>query len=261
VKVPEGFLYNRIVPAEWQRDLDRLTPRQDRTTWLQLAWMSGDPWQPVQRWCVYEMVPLQVWLEIIGKHMARGKKPEETIEWEQWQDLEGPNPRDRGYYDTVMQCFLTDGCTVTRQEWELYREHGKAIPKLYWIIQGDHGGHLRRYGQLETQWLELAGRPTDPPAPGDLPYAPYDRRVFDQLAHRAQLKQLESKLSQDRGERSSQKQELRAAIVKWIESQSREVLESEKIDLSGIPTSSDDPTGQIERETANYIETGTLSGH
>lgn len=260
MKVPSGFVYSRPVPPEWQADLARLTPKEDRTTWLQLAWMSGDPWGPVQRWCVYEMVPLLVWQNIIRAHVARGKKPEETIEFEQWQDLEGPHPRDRGYYDTILKSFMSDGCTVTRQEWELYREHQKAIPKLYWIIQGEQGGHKRRYDQLEQQWLHHAGLPTDPPSPGDLPYAPYDRRVYDQLAQRAALKQMQSKLSQDRGEAATQKQELRAAIVKWIESQSRQVLESQRISLDGIPRTGDDPTAQIEREIQNYVETGSTQG-
>lgn len=254
MKLPEGFAYNRIVPSEWQRELALLTPRQERTTWLQLAWHAGDPWAPVQRWAIYEMVPLAVWGDIIRGQMARGLSQDEIMECFILEALQGPNPRDLGYYDQVLGRFVTESL-VTRQEWELFREH-RAIPKLYWIIQGEHGGHKRHFSPIEQKYLTLAGLPTDPPLPGELPYAPFDRRVLEQLARRDRLQHAKDKLSGHEDERSTQMVELRRQLVSWLEDQMKDVLESTKLDLTGIPRTSDDPTAAIEAATARFIETG-----
>lgn len=254
MKLPDGFVYNRPVPSEWQRDLERLTPRQDRTTWLQLAWLSGDPWCPVQRWCVYEMTPLQLHLEIMNGNIARGVQKEDTMEWIQLQELQGPHPRDVGHYDSVLDRFISDSL-VTKQEWEMYREF-RAIPRLYWVIQGENGGHKRFFSPLEQKYLTLAGRPTDPPAPGSLPYAPYDRRVFDQLARRDRLREAQNHISADQDERSTQYVHFRQQLVDWLTDGMRETLESQKLDLSNMPRTSDDPTGMIEQATQNFVETG-----
>jgi len=74
-KLPPGFLYERLVPKRWAEDLAQLTPPNDMLPYLILAWMSGDPWEErqtpngieygVQRWVVYEMVPLRIWWGLI----------------------------------------------------------------------------------------------------------------------------------------------------------------------------------------------------
>jgi hypothetical protein len=257
VNVPDGFQYHRLVPREWQRELEQLTPRSDRTTWLQLAWFPGDPWGPVQRWAIYEMVPLPVWDEIIRGHRAKGYKPEEIWEYVILDCLRGPHPRELGYYDMVLRRFISDSL-VTRDEWELFREHN-AIPKLYWVIQGENGGHKRTFSKLEQKYLKLAGLPADPPTPGSLPYAPFDRRVMDQLAWRDRLKALKGKLSDDLDARSTEQQAFRTHLVKWLENQMQETLESDLIKLGDQPRG-EDMSEQIDTEINNYIETGSTNG-
>ena len=172
--------------------------------------------------------------------------------------MQGPNPRDRGYYDTVLKRFVSDAL-VTRQEWELYQAQ-KAIPKLFWVIQGEHGGHKRTFTPLEQKYLALARLPTQPPAPGDLPYAEFDQRVLMQLARRDRLQKLSGRLSPVEAESDAQMIELRRQLVGWLEEQVRTDLESAKLDLGGVPRSGakeDDPTGMIEESVHRFIQTGS----
>jgi len=257
-KLPPGFVYDRPVPDRWAEDLAQLAPKSDQHPWLLLAWLSGEPWEPVQRWCVYEMIPLRVWQGLIQSHRRTGKKDDEIIEAVILEELQGPHPRERGYFDTVLKRFVSEAL-VTRQEWELYHTH-KAIPKLYWVIQGEHGGHKRVFSPLEQKYLSLQGLPEEPPAPGDLPYAEFDQRVLWQFAQRDRLQKLSGRLSPVEAESDGQVVELWRQIMQRVENQQRESLESVKLDLSGLPRSGakeDDPTGVIEEAIDRYIQTGS----
>jgi hypothetical protein len=270
VKLPPGFQYQRPVPRAWQEQLDQLTPEREMAPWLLLAWLSGDPWETstlpdgsthagVQRWCIYEMVPLRVWVGIIQEQRRRGLKDDEILEAQILAALNGPNPRDLGYYDTVLKRFITEA-EVTRQEWELFREH-KAVPKLFWIIQGEHGGHRRHFTPLEQRYLQLAGLPAEAPSPGDLPYAPFDNRVFEMVRRRDRLQRQQSWVGASEDEYEAGMKDFRRQLVQWLEDQMRGLLESEKLDLGGIPTSSakeDDPTEAIERRVQRFIDTGSI---
>lgn len=259
MKLPPGFVYNRPVPREWQDQLATLTPRGQIAPWLQLAWLSGDPWEPVQRWCIYEMVPLRVWVGLIQAHRARGFKRDEILEQVILEALEGPNPREQGYYDEVLKRFITDAL-ITRQEWELFREF-QAIPKLFWIIQGPGGGHRRHFTPMEKKYLELAGLPADPPAPGDLAYADFDGRVLEMVRRRDRLQRQSGFLGANEDEYSAAMVEFRRQLVQWLEDQQRASLESVKLDLSNLPRShesQDDPTEAIERRTDRFIRTGSI---
>ena len=65
-----------------------------------------------------------------------------------------------------------------------------------WIIQGSDGGHPITYDAMEEAILKAYGLPTDPPPLGTLPYAPLDRRVFDQLERRKARRKLGSLMSE-----------------------------------------------------------------
>jgi hypothetical protein len=252
-------MWHRIVPPSWEARLAQLTPRSETATWLKLAWLSGDPWEPAQRWCVYEMVPLRMWWGLIQGQRARGLKLEEVLEYQILLALQGPNPRELGHYNEVLQRYITEA-DCTRQEWELFRETA-AIPKLFWIIQGTRGGHRRHWTPLERKFSVLAGGKDAPPAPGELPYAEFDERVLTMLARRERLQGQRGFLGANEEEYQQGMKEFRRQLVEWIVDQQREVLENHLINLEGVPTSSakeDDPTEAIERRTQRFIETGSI---
>jgi hypothetical protein len=112
---------------------------------------------------------------------------------------------------------------------------------LYWIIQGDAGGHKWRLTQQEKQILRLNGcRTLDTPAPGDLPYAPFDNRVLAQIATRDKLKAWDKAQSKPWTERQSKllaphivaserkalEIEARWALYHWLEEQVKQGVEA-----------------------------------
>lgn len=273
-KLPPGFVYERPVPPEWQAQLAQLAPKSDLQPWLLLAWLSGDPWdietesqgettvesQIVQRWCIYEMVPLRIWIGRIQERRAQGKSDDEILEAVILEELNDRHPRDRGAYDVILKRFVSDSL-VTRQEWELFHEH-RAIPLLYWIIQGKNGGHKRVFSPLEQKYLGMAGLPQDAPAPGTLPYADFDQRVLIHLARRDRLHKASGRLSPVESEQDQQLIEFRRQLMQMVEDQVRADLESVKLDLDGIPRSGakeDDPTGAIEEQIDRFIQTGSTA--
>lgn len=271
MKIPPGFEWRRQVPPSWQARLHQLTPKTELTTWLQLAWLSGDPWETstlpdgrqhagIQRWAIYEMVPLRIWQGIIQAQRARGLKDMDILESYILVGLQGPQPRTLGYYDEVLNRYVTEA-EVTQQEWDLFHEH-LAVPKLFWIIQGDRGGHRRNFTPMERKYLELRGLPTEAASPGDLPYAEFDERVFEMVARRQRLHAAGSAfLGKDEDEYGAAMVEFRRQLVEWLTEQQRANLESAKLDLSDLPRSGakeDDPSAAIERRTDRFIRTGSI---
>lgn len=269
-RLPPGFIYDRPTPGRWAEMLAELAPKTDHRPWLLLTWMSGDPWEQsilpdgtiqygVQRWVVYEMVPLRVWWGIIQANRQKGKSDADIIEIDILEALNGPDPRTMGHYDNILDRFISDA-EVSRQEWLLFREH-KCIPKLFWIIQGSNGGHKRTFTPLESKYLRMLGKPGDPPTPGCLPYADFDQRTLHQLARRDRIHKLADHISPIDSEADAQLVEIRRQVMGWLEDQVREELENHKLDLSNVRMSSakeDDPTEAIERRIDRFIQTGSI---
>ena len=70
---------------------------------------------------------------------------------------------------------------VDQTAWEIFKETGR-YSRPFWVVQGDKGGHKRRLSLLERRVAkQMTGRAADVPVPGDLPYAPVDRRVVEAL--------------------------------------------------------------------------------
>jgi hypothetical protein len=191
------FQWEREVPAHWQTDLERLTPRMDRVTWLYLQWLPGWPYEPVQRFGVYEIVPLAMIGRILEEQAQSGLKDSPLAL--QWEHLHGSDPRTLGrfYTDKTTGTERFRGKTlISYPQWCAHRATG-GLPLLAWIIQGDWGGHCWQFGPFEQAMFELGGLSVEEvdalmnalPRPGDLPYADYDQRVFRQLATRDRLKQ------------------------------------------------------------------------
>lgn len=169
------------VVARWQADLETVVPRTDRVSWLKIIWQSGFPYEPVQRWELYEMHPASQW----------GWVPDGIRE-----ALQGPNPRSVGVWYTGtdgVERWVSDSL-VSLVQWQLYQETG-CYAHRYWIIQGDRGGHRWQWNPAERDYLQ--GLDPDLPAPGSLPYAPYDTRVKAQIVRADRLRQWREALAWD----------------------------------------------------------------
>lgn len=169
-----GFEWDRVVPAGWQEALDAAFPPSEHLSSFRLIWEPGDPWQPIQRWFVWQMRP--AW--------ALAARPDIL------KALEGPHPRSTGHYCAAGWCLCAlktnawrDGprvegaASVDRLAWEVYRQTG-AYGVRWWTLQGDHGGHRHRLDAVERKIAKLYGGASETPAPGDLPYAEFDRRAL-----------------------------------------------------------------------------------
>lgn len=139
--------------GRWQEECRALFGgANDHLAWPHLDWYDD---QGVNRLVVFQMVPL-------------AKADAITLD-----ALTGPEPEWRAN-------GTAEGAMVTRLAWRLFREH-RAVPLLFWIIEGDHGGHQRRFSEHQQRILRMQGLPDHPPVPGSQPYAPWDNRVKDAL--------------------------------------------------------------------------------
>lgn len=169
-----GFSYDRPpLPEQWERELSYIAPPSNFVTWLKLRFVTGDPWEPVGRWCIYQMRAPR----LIANRV------------DLLRELRGPHPRSAGHYCADNQ-FSHCGCRkklgmwnggaarmVSRDTWELFQETGH-YGKLWWVLQGDQGGHRYQLDKIESRVSMMMGGPKDTPAPGNLPYAEWDRRAF-----------------------------------------------------------------------------------
>lgn len=163
-------LFQRVVPEEWEKELAELdAPPNDRFPYLKLVYEPGYPWEPVERYMIYWMTPSRLMTEGL---MGAIK-----------EQLEDPHPPSKhgNYYDTVKETFIRNpDCLITERAWNMWQEtHCWGRP--YWVIQGEQGGHKRFFTTIEKQLLRMAHLPSEPPAPGDLPYAEWDDRVKARL--------------------------------------------------------------------------------
>lgn len=149
-------------PAEWREALRRISARTDRYSWLELVWLAGEPWAPIERWCLYQMVP-------------RRLTPPWIAEW-----LDGPNPRSMGYWSTKSMEWVSTAPPISELQWQLWREHD-AYGQRWWMIQGPGGGHRAQLSDFETKLVQVRGYTGPWPEPGDLDYAPFDSRVIERI--------------------------------------------------------------------------------
>lgn len=138
----------------WQRECRSLFGEPNaHIAWAHLDWYDD---QGVNRLVVFQMIPLEKASFFELQMFGEEKEPE-------WK-ADGTCP----------------GAPMTRLAWNLFHRE-RALPKVFWIIEGDRGGHKYRFSHRERALLKLAGKPCDPPVPGSLPYAPWDNRVVAAL--------------------------------------------------------------------------------
>lgn len=215
----ESFTWTRDVPRGWQEQLDALFPRDGIFAWLHLEWWAGERfkvWHPGGFWQVAEQ-RVQRW--VIYQMSWPGHIPDLVL-----PDLEGPHPRLRGHWEPATLEWVSD-CSVSREQWELYRRTG-CYAQPFWILQGDRGGHKRRFTPLESRLLKANGRPGDPPFPGDLPYAELDNRVLDQLVRYDRLRRTNRNLAQAKHraayrmeDKAAAQEAFNAGMLDWLDRQ------------------------------------------
>ena len=216
VAVVQEFHETREPDPEWGRLLEAYAPANDRVSWLALAWKPGSREIPCQRWVIYEMLPLRLCHPELREALD-GPDPDSTGAWLPDQRL----PAGRR--------FVTDSL-VSHDQWVVYRRYPEhpAYPLLLWVIQGAEGGHRWLLSPQEEKLLKMMGRPSELPAPGELPYAPFDNRVLEMLSARDRLKKLDlEKRSRDQQsasaaadfDRRAREIEDRSQLLKWLERQ------------------------------------------
>lgn len=191
--------YDPVAPsalAEWQADVDRVVPPSETLSGLLLRYEDGDPWRPINRLFLWQTWPLE-------------NTPLDLL-----VALRGPHPRSTGHYcggkgwcpegvEGEPICRIpryrwvggpSSARGISRQQYEIFRAIGRYADP-YWVIQGDRGGHRKVLFDWEKEALELAteGRVRNVPEAGTLDYAPYDRRVREQLAAGDLLRQWEQR--------------------------------------------------------------------
>jgi hypothetical protein len=252
----------REVPADWEAQLAELSPPTSKFTWLKLLWEPGYPWEHVERFLIYQMVPERA----MTSELQRGVL----------EQLQHPLPPSKmgNYYDTVLGAFVNNpDCLITERAYWLYRDTG-CWGRPYWVIQGDHGGHKRWFSEVEKKFLRLAGLPSESPAPGDLPYAPFDNRVLEQLTAQDLMRHEQSDLRFRKAKLGgvydakydADEVAFREKLVAWLNTQVAQ-MDPERITKSlmvlDAPRSKADPR-EIERRLEigeeNFIKTGRTHG-
>ena len=210
---------------EANRLLAQISPPSEIVHWLHCYWEPGERWQPVERLVIAQMVPRGSLQAQFDFYRMMGDDGGDTL----FAELEGPNPRESGHYDRVKGEYLYDGLppNITQRQWLLWREQ-RAYALPLWIVQGSYGGHKRTFSPRERKILRMNGKPNIAPAPGQLPFARFDRRILEKLFAMDRLqKWMEVRqsdwtnrtLEEASADRARLEQEAEDAIYGWLDSQ------------------------------------------
>ncbi len=235
------------LPEQWERDLWRIAPPSQFVSYLKLVWESGDAWEPVERWMIYQM------------RAPRLIRPNDRVQL--LHQLNGPSPRAVGHYCAAgwckcrmklnaWRCCANRGSLRCKQDrhargidymqWKLYQETGH-FGKRWWCIQGDQGGHRHALDTIESRVARIMtrGKVSDTPAPGDLPYADFDSRTFVKVAALDKVRMWKgvtdyvyrNHASMDAAERD-EGEAAQTALWSWLESQVNQTVQ--KIGRAGV---------------------------
>jgi hypothetical protein len=265
-----GFEHDREPPREWIEELRRLSPKSDEVGWLYLAWEPGDPWIHGQRWVLYEMLH------------------EKFVDDDILDELRGPHPRSAGHMCTSSvkvptqfqchcrlkrECWVGGPCSlITLAEWKMWRRTGgHYYAKPFWIIQGQHGGHKWHFNKFEQILCRQANLKDTPPALSALPYAPFDRRVTQQIVRHNRLMQLDATLSEYKRimgagygrYKHALERDMRREYIGYLEEQMREsqdlfISAARKGEMDDRPKTTVDWDRVEPVATQHYIDTGNV---
>jgi len=237
----DTFVWDLQPPADWQRQLEEIIPRGEVVSWLWVAWVPGDPADPVQRWVLYEATPAA---------------------------------RVSEYFREAIQGLgeaADDGEALTAEQLRIldFWHREKALLEPFWVIQGERGGHKYRFTETEKARLRLHSLPDDPPLPGALPYAPFDQRVLRQIRAWHALRHAYANIREmNKHRRDRAEQDFRRELLTWLQGQiagsTEEAIASATFDMGGVQTlqhgrniapwaESDEA---LEEVNENYVRTG-----
>lgn len=162
VIVKGGIDFAREADPDWQVQLDRFNPPEEGLGRLVPWWDAGDRWQPIHRWIVLQVQPWHLVPEPVQR------------------SLEGPHPRAGMTHRIGSRVYSTTFRGIDRLCYEAYhtlKARGiRGWPRRFWVVQGPNGGHPYRLTPSEESRWDAEGRRHY--APGELPYATFDRRVI-----------------------------------------------------------------------------------
>jgi hypothetical protein len=235
--VPEVVFHDRPVPLEWESRLREISPVSQEHSWLHLKWHPA-----VERWMVYEMVPQQ-YVDVGTRAELDGAHPHTLEEWAR---------------------------VITPWQWEAWRKH-RCHARLAWIIQGNHGGHKVHFSEIDKELCRAVGLPSDPPAFGSLPYAPFDERVVRQLLAMNKLVQAKNDLAEFKrrwgntdGFKRNYKKQLAEARERYVAFVNQQFADGDehfadalrKGELEDAPRTELEYVKENEDADQKYIETG-----
>jgi hypothetical protein len=236
----EIFILQQDPPEDWVRRLREISPISDVVSWLDFHWHT-----PSQRWVIYECVPIKYVDDL-------------TL----LEDLMGP--------DADSPEGQRAGTTVTSYQQRMYHKH-RVHARPCWVIQGTKGGHQVVYGESTKELCRARGLPTEPPMPGDLPYAPFDERVVTQLIRMNKLVKVRNDLGEFKRkhgnvenwkrEKREELRRARAEFVKFLDDQltdGDDLLKSaaRKGEIDNAPVDDREYVEDAELQNARYVETG-----
>lgn len=236
---------NEKTLANWRQRLRMVSPHHDQLSFLHLVWEPGWPWEPVGRWMLFECLPL------------------DFVDGEIIKDLQGVDPATLNTHDAITG-EITQKTLVTAMQWRLFRETGRYC-RPWWVIQGEGGGHKVFLSDIEKKLLRMAGYPEDFPSPGELPYAPFDNRVLDQVQRHDKLQRANGDIKRmarmSATGNADRAKTLRRQLVAWLGGQMEEAAKSavrmmEPVDPGPLQLT---PETVMDEQTAHYVETGKMT--
>lgn len=210
--------------GHWLTELQRMTPAASRLSHLTIRWEPGRPALPVQRWMLYEMIPFSELAPVYQEGFWESEH-KDSFGW-RWN----------------YAALEATGCLGTP----------------FWVIQGNKGGHPWKYTQSQQSWMRLANKPQDPPPPGSLPYAEWDRRVLLQVMVYDRLQRAEANLKNAfAGKRADDERAVREATVKMLGETIDDAIADAKwkIPYEDLPTA-DGPAPDAEAAFDRYTSLG-----
>ena len=261
------FRATREVPQAWQDDLLSVFPKSDRVPYLWLTWHAGIEYQPTQRWVIYTLQPR---LDLVPGELLECCRGQDPRTWGSWYTPAIKQPD--GSHVNGEKRWVSDSF-LSHEQWAVFQET-QCFPQLFWIIQGDQGGHKWQVSSTEQAFLTSIGKPeADTPQIGQLPYAEYDNRVKEKLIQADKLRRWRQRMSWEsrydrgvteaglivNGERKAQREAYARQTLDWLDSQVVDAVDDiprrvlSKI-MDTLPTSDVSPEKRTEQLHEALIE-------